>query len=72
MTTLSLFSIQRTLNQFRINARKPCCYGNPMFIGLTGVCAGRLNVVAMQWRIQGVGGHAPPRWRPEKFFSPVY
>jgi len=46
MTTYR-YSIQRTLNQFRINARRPCCYCNPVIIGLIDVCARRLNVVAM-------------------------
>ena len=36
-----------TLNQFRIYAHRPCCYCNPVFIGLVDVCAHRLNVVAM-------------------------
>ena len=45
MTTFR-YSIQRTLNQFRINARRPCCYCTQRLLVLL-MCARRLNVVAM-------------------------
>ena len=43
MTTYR-YLLQSTLNQFRIYARRLCCC---VFIGLTNMCARRLNIVAM-------------------------